>query len=57
MLDSYTHEYLNLIQETVDPEAKIDSYGNIVYVDDVDMEVCVVTPEKAKQYLTDMMEG
>lgn len=57
MQNPYTEEYLRLIQDTVDPEAKIDTDGNVVYVDIDMLEVCVVSPEKAQQILEDMMEG
>jgi hypothetical protein len=55
--DSYTLEYLSLIQETIDPEARVDSDGNVVYVDDVDMEIITVSPEACKKHLNSMMEG
>lgn len=58
MSNQYVNEYLRLIQVNVDPEACLDSKGNVVYVQQVLLEpstiVHKVTPEQCEDIINQL---
>ena len=50
-MSSYTEDYLKMIREHVDPEACINTEGDVVYID---QHVITVSPEDCKQIMHEM---
>ncbi len=50
-MTNFTEDYLSMIKTHVDPEACIDSNGNVVYID---QHVITVPPEECKQIMNEM---
>ena len=50
-MSKYCEDYLEMIKKHVDPDALIDSKGNVVYVD---QHVIAVSPEDCKQIMNEM---
>lgn len=52
MSSTYAKDYLQMIQKHIDPEATIDSDGNVVYVD---QHIIVVPPEDCERIMNEIM--
>lgn len=57
-MDTYTQEYLRIVQDTIDPEASVDRHGNVVFIEQEPLEpltrVRTVTPEECRKIISDM---
>lgn len=49
--DPYTKDYLEMIRKHVDPEACINTDGDVVYID---QHIITVPPDECKQIMNEM---